>query len=56
MRNLHFIMDDYLPGQKREYETNEINETYEKILDFFVCFVYFVCFVFSFDLARSLHG
>jgi competence ComEA-like helix-hairpin-helix protein len=33
--------------KKREYETKENNETKEKILDFFFCFVIFFCFVFS---------
>jgi pimeloyl-ACP methyl ester carboxylesterase len=43
----HLTVERSLPGQKREYETNENNETNEKILDFFVCLVIFVCFVFS---------
>jgi hypothetical protein len=40
----HLIVDGSLPGNKREYETDEINEPNEKILDFFVCFVTFRMF------------
>jgi hypothetical protein len=36
--------------RKREYETNENNETSEKMFDFFVCSVIFVCFVLSLPL------
>jgi hypothetical protein len=42
-----------LPGQKREYETNENNETNEKVSNLFVCFVIFVCFVFSLLFANG---
>jgi DUF4097 and DUF4098 domain-containing protein YvlB len=43
----HLTAEGSLPGRKREYET------YEKILDFFVCFVIFVCFVFSLSTTAS---